>query len=71
MLPMDAPAHPQEEADKLCKLIRIKVQDDNDLKAAHGALTSCHAFFANLRQVARRRGVPEINILQTELRGGK
>ena len=43
-------------ADALRKLVRIKVQDDNDLKAAHGALTSCSDFFANLRVYASRTG---------------
>ena len=44
-------------ADALRKLVRIKVQDDNDLKAANGALTSCAEFFSNLRVYGSRNGL--------------
>ena len=55
-------------ADGLRKLVRIKVQDDNDLKAANGALGSCDAFFGNLRVYSRRTGVSEMSIITKELR---
>jgi hypothetical protein len=51
-------------ADALRKLVRIKVQDDNDLKAANGALQSCADFFSNLRVYASRHGLGEIAVLE-------
>ena len=54
-------------ADLLRKLIRIKVQDDNDLKAANGSLKSCDEFFANLAVFSKRKGKPEIEIIQKQL----
>ena len=50
-------------ADTLRKLVRIKVQDDNDLKAANGALTSCSEFFANLRVYGSRRGLSQTAVI--------
>ena len=50
-------------ADALRKLVRIKVQDDNDLKAANGALSSCAEFFANLSTYASRKGMKETDVL--------
>jgi len=50
-------------ADALRKLVRIKVQDDNDLKAANGALTSCSDFFANLRVYASRHATPLLGVI--------
>lgn len=51
-------------ADALRKLVRIKVQDDNDLKAANGALSSCAEFFANLSTYARRKSMQETEVLE-------
>ena len=51
-------------ADALRKLVRIKVQDDNDLKAANGALSSCAAFFANLGIYASRNSLSETAVLE-------
>ena len=51
-------------ADALRKLVRIKVQDDNDLKAANGALSSCGDFFANLSIYCSRRGLRETAVLE-------
>ena len=50
-------------ADLLRKLVRIKVQDDNDLKAAHGALISCSDFFSNLRVYGARRRLPPTTVI--------
>ena len=46
----------------LCQ-VRIKVQDDNDLKAANGALTSCAEFFSNLQIYGSRRGLKPIDVI--------
>ena len=54
-------------SDLLRKLVRIKVQDDNDLKAANGALESCNEFFANLRVYTRRKGASEVEIVERHL----
>ena len=51
-------------ADALRKLVRIKVQDDNDLKAANGALSSCAEFFANLSTYASRNSLKETEVLE-------
>ena len=51
-------------ADALRKLVRIKVQDDNDLKAANGALSSCAEFFANLGIYASRNSLSETAVLE-------
>ena len=50
-------------ADTLRKLVRIKVQDDNDLKAAHGALTSCSEFFSNLRVYGQRQSLGPVAVI--------
>ena len=50
-------------ADALRKLVRIKVQDDNDLKAANLALKSCAEFFDNLAVYAKRHGLEETEVL--------
>lgn len=57
----------QDSAASLRKLVRIKVQDDNDLKAARGALNSCSDFFSNLELVAKARRISEIDLVQKEL----
>jgi len=51
-------------ADALRKLVRIKVQDDNDLKAANGALSSCAEFFSNLALYASRQGIKEAAVIE-------
>ena len=51
-------------ADALRKLVRIKVQDDNDLKAANGALSSCDEFFGNVAMYASRKGLKEIAVVE-------
>lgn len=51
-------------ADALRKLVRIKVQDDNDLKAANGALSSCGEFFSNLGIYSSRQGLKETAVLE-------
>ena len=43
--------------------VRIKVQDDNDLKAAYLALKSCAEFFENLTLYATRHSVAETAVL--------
>uniref|UniRef100_A0A7S2IFW4 Uncharacterized protein n=1 Tax=Haptolina brevifila TaxID=156173 RepID=A0A7S2IFW4_9EUKA len=50
-------------ADTLRKLVRIKVQDDNDLKAANSALSSCDEFFRNLELYSTREKIEEITVL--------
>lgn len=50
-------------ADALRKLVRIKVQDDNDLKAANGALTSCDEFFSNMRVYGSRRQLDSMGVI--------
>lgn len=50
-------------SDALRKLVRIKVQDDNDLKAANLALKSCADFFDNLKCYASRHGMAETDVL--------
>ena len=50
-------------ADTLRKLVRIKVQDDNDLKAAHGALSSCSDFFTNLRVYGQRQSLGTVDVI--------
>jgi hypothetical protein len=43
--------------------VRIKVQDDNDLKAANGALTSCDEFFSNMRVYGSRRQLDSMGVI--------
>ena len=50
-------------SDALRKLVRIKVQDDNDLKAANSALASCAEFFDNLHTYSTRRKKAETDVL--------
>jgi len=50
-------------SDALRKLVRIKVQDDNDLKAANQALQSCAEFFENLKVYATRHSLEETAVL--------
>ena len=50
-------------ADALRKLIRIKVQDDNDLKTANNALSSCAEFFTNIAVYAARQSLEETAVL--------
>ena len=50
-------------SDALRKLVRIKVQDDNDLKAANLALKSCAEFFDNLKVYATRNSLEETAVL--------
>ena len=50
-------------ADALRKLVRIKVQDDNDLKAAHSALSSCDEFFRNLELYSTREALEQTAVL--------
>lgn len=50
-------------SDALRKLVRIKVQDDNDLKAANHALASCADFFDNLQTYATRKAKAETEVL--------
>ena len=50
-------------ADALRKLVRIKVQDDNDLKAANGALTSCAEFFATLAIYGKRKRLDGMGVI--------
>ena len=50
-------------ADLLRKLVRIKVQDDNDLKAARGALTSCAEFFSNLTIYGQRQRMNSLAVI--------
>ena len=50
-------------ADALRKLVRIKVQDDNDLKAANGALSSCSEFFSNLRVYGSRNALGAVGVI--------
>jgi hypothetical protein len=50
-------------SDALRKLVRIKVQDDNDLKAANLALASCAEFFDNLQRYATRKELDRTTVL--------
>ena len=43
------------------------MQDDNDLKAANGALASCDEFFLNLRVYSRRTSRSEAEIVESDL----
>jgi len=51
-------------AAELRRLVRIKVQDDNDLKAANGALSSCADFFRNLALYGSRHSMQEMAVVQ-------
>ena len=53
------------EADGLRQLVRIKLADDNDLKAAQCALAGCFEFFSGLDALAARRGATPFDTLQT------
>ena len=53
------------EADGLRQLVRIKLADDNDLKAAQCALAGCFDFFTGLTALAERRGATPFDTLQT------
>ena len=44
------------QADALRNLVRIKVADDNDLKAANLALQTCSDFFGGLTLAAAAQG---------------
>ena len=43
--------------------MRIKVQDDNDLKAANGALTSCAEFFVTLAIYGKRKRLDGMGVI--------
>ena len=55
----------QGQADALRNLVRIKVADDNDLKAANLALQTCSDFFGGLTLAAAAQGIGDFDLLKT------
>ncbi len=45
--------------------MRIKVADDNDLKAANLALQTCSDFFGGLTLAAAAQGIGDFDLLKT------
>ena len=46
-------------------LVRIKIADDNDIKAARCALATCADFFDNLEELSKLRGKTPFECMQT------
>ena len=55
----------QAQADTLRNLVRIKIADDNDIKAARCALATCADFFDNLEELSKLRGKTPFECMQT------
>ena len=57
----------QASADSMRGLVRIKIADDNDIKAARCALETCRDFFDALEQLAALRRLPAFETMQSLL----
>jgi hypothetical protein len=55
----------QASADAMRGLVRIKISDDNDIKAARCALETCRDFFDSLEQLAQLRGRAAFEVMQS------
>ena len=56
--------HLAAAAAALCKLLRVKVEDDQDIVTAQQALAECGHFFVKLQAEAAERGVSETELLR-------
>jgi len=57
----------QASADSMRGLVRIKIADDNDIKAARCALETCRDFFDSLEQLATLRRGAAFDTMQSLL----
>ena len=57
----------QASADSMRGLVRIKIADDNDIKAARCALETCRDFFDSLEQLAALRRGTTFDTMQSLL----
>ena len=65
--PSPSPNPNQASADSMRGLVRIKIADDNDIKAARCALETCRDFFDALEQLAALRRLPAFDTMQSLL----
>jgi len=66
-LPVDKAHEMMEQARDLRSLVRIKIEDDNDLKLVRQALRESDSFFKDLRafryQLLDNKGITELELL--------
>ena len=67
-LPADAAARLAALAADTRKLVRCKIADDNDIKAARCALETCRDFFDALEQLAALRRIPAFARITSRMR---
>ena len=56
--------HLAASAAALCKLLRVKVEDDQDIVTAQQALAECGYFFVKLKAEAAAREIGETELLR-------